>query len=345
MKPVSLLIWPAAAITGCILTGLLRSYALAHQILDLPGHRSLHSNPTPRGGGISIVLASEACLVVAYLAHELSALIAIAIGAGTLLVAMIGWMDDRRPLTYQIRLSVQAMAALVALILLAAAHGPATRSITMTRLAIWNLLAGLGVIWATNLYNFMDGIDGLAATEGIIAGLAGAILIAQQSPGLAWVCLGVSGACAGFLVFNWQPAKIFMGDTGSGSLGFLFAILALASWNAGSARLIQWVIILGAFIFDATITLIRRVVARQAFHTAHRSHAYQRAVRSGWSHQRVTLVFGAISTVLGFCALAVGRWPQLDLLWYSVAILIVAVPYAWVELRLSFRSADLGQST
>jgi len=173
------------------------------------------------------------------------------------------------------------------------------------------VLAALGLVWFVNMYNFMDGIDGIAGSEAVTAGLAGgALLLALGSPGLATLSLLLAAASAGFLAWNWQPARIFMGDVGSGFLGFCFAALALASERAGALPLLGWVLLLGVFLFDATATLGRRVVRGEKWYDAHRSHAYQRAVQGGWRAAAVTGAVIAINLVLGALAWAAAAEPR-----------------------------------
>jgi Fuc2NAc and GlcNAc transferase len=192
--------------------------------------------------------------------------------------------------------------------------------------------AALFIVWCVNLYNFMDGIDGIAAGQGVVAALAGAALCgARGDLGLACAALTVAGANAGFLVWNWAPARIFMGDVGSGLLGFLFAVLGLAAEREGAVPLLAWVLLFAPFVADATITLIRRVARREAWYAAHRSHAYQRAVQAGWPHARVSAAT---------MALAVGEIPlAAAATWYPAALVpallvsagVLGGTYIWLE--------------
>jgi Fuc2NAc and GlcNAc transferase len=159
---------------------------------------------------------------------------------------------------------------------------------------------------AHNLYNFMDSIEGIAAAEALVVGLGGALLLAASSPPLAPVSALVAAAAAGFLVWNWPPARLFMGDVGSGFLGFAFGALALASERARALPAVLWLVLLGPFFVDATVTLLRRLARGDRWFVAHRSHAYQRAVQAGCSHGRVT------STVAGLSLASVaGAWMAL----------------------------------
>jgi Fuc2NAc and GlcNAc transferase len=196
------------------------------------------------------------------------------------------------------------------------------------------VLAVVGCVWMVCLFNFMDGIDGISGTEATTAGLwGGALLWLAGSHELAVLSLMVGAAAAGFLVWNWAPARIFMGDVGSCLLGFCFAIVALSSERAGAVPLLVWMILLGVFVFDATVTLLRRVVRRERWHEAHRSHAYQRAVQSGWSHRQVSGGVAVTNLALGALATAGWRWPELLPLCVLAALVLLTAIYVWVERR------------
>jgi Fuc2NAc and GlcNAc transferase len=192
-------------------------------------------------------------------------------------------------------------------------------------------LAVLGIVWATNLYNFMDGIDGLAGAEAASVGLLGAALLAPWNPSLAVVAALVAGSAAGFLPLNWAPARIFMGDVGSGFLGFLFAALAVASEHAGALPALIWLLLLGVFFADATITLLRRFVRGDRWYAPHRSHAYQRAVQGGWSHAGVSGAVLGLNAALGAMAWWITREPGLLLPMLAAAGVIMAILYLLLE--------------
>jgi Fuc2NAc and GlcNAc transferase len=194
-----------------------------------------------------------------------------------------------------------------------------------------SLLAVVGLAWLTNLYNFMDGIDGLAASEAVSVGLVGGgILAVAGADGIALAAFSLAATAGGFLVFNWPPAKIFMGDVGSGLLGYAFGVLALASERAGAVPLVVWMFLLAVFIVDATATLIRRVMKGERWYEAHRAHAYQRAVQAGYSHRQVTLAIMGLNVLLAVAA--VGAWAVPSLLPVVVIVtagLLFAVWYAF----------------
>lgn len=293
------------------LSGLARRYAQAHALLDVPNERSSHSVPTPRGGGLAIALVVLAGLVLLALVGRVGPRLALALGGGGALVAAAGWEDDRHGLPISARLMVHVAAAvwtvawLGGMPLLTVGTGAVHLGFGGA------LLAVLGVAWLTNLYNFMDGIDGLAAAEAVTVGLVGTLLLAPREPSLALVAVLLLAAAAGFLVWNWSPARLFMGDVGSGFLGFFFGGLAVASENVHALPALLWLVLLGPFFVDATVTLLRRMARGERWLAGHRSHAYQRAVQAGWSHQRVTGAVIALSAALGLLGSLVMRNPAL----------------------------------
>jgi Fuc2NAc and GlcNAc transferase len=324
-------LWLGAFVMAWFFTARVRAYAVAREILDYPNARSSHDVPTPRGGGLAIVLVVELCIVLVSFSHALPPRTAIALAGGSALIALVGWLDDRRSLRPRARLAVHLLAAVSTVALLG---GLPTLAIGPYRLALGvagSVLAVLIIVWLLNLWNFMDGIDGIAGGEGLIAGIACGLLLWPVSPGLALVALAISAACGGFLVLNWQPAKIFMGDVGSATIGFLFATLALSSERAGATPIVAFCLILGTFIFDATLTLIRRVLAGEAWHQAHRAHAYQRAVQSGRTHREVSGASAVITVLLAVGAWLMVRWPAATLPIVLLGVLMVLALYLWVE--------------
>jgi Fuc2NAc and GlcNAc transferase len=275
-----------------LLTGMVRRYAIRRAILDVPNHRSSHSEPVPRGGGVAIVAAIGMALAAIMQVAPIPDGVATALVGGGGAVALIGWFDDRYTLSAGLRAVVHLLAAAWALVAVVGVD-------RFARDPGGSLLAILFIAWLTNLYNFMDGADGVAGTETICAGLVGAVLLAfHGQPGLALLSLATAAAAAGFLVWNWPPARIFMGDVGSCFLGFSFGVLALAGEKVGAVPLLIWIVVLGVFFWDASFTLIRRVLAGEPWYAAHRTHAYQRLIQLGWSHRRVALAVLAGNVLL-----------------------------------------------
>ena len=313
-------------------TGQARGYAIRRAMFDVPNDRSSHTVSTPRGGGIAIAVTTLIGTSIAGMRGLISLQVAVAIVGGGALVAAIGWLDDRREVPPPVRIVVHLLAAIWSVAWLG---GMPSIELGVTRLDMGlfgTVIAVAGIVWAINLYNFMDGIDGIAGSEAVMVGLiAGGLLWLRDARGLATISVMVAASSAGFLVWNWAPAKIFMGDTGSGLLGFLFAVLALASENAGAAPLLSWVTLMGVFVFDATATLLRRAARGDRVHTAHRSHAYQRVVQSGVTHARVTQAVAALTAVLGvLCLIATSR-PSLLLPVVAVAFGLLFALYLRIE--------------
>lgn len=285
----SALPWLAAA--AAVAAGgawLARWHALRHGLLDEPGERRSHRVPTPRGGGIGIVLAWGGICAAFGTTGVLPAPLAAATAGGLVLVAGAGWIDDHRPLSPWWRLAAH-VAAGIALAAGLAAAGAAP---------LLQLLALAGVPVMVNAWNFMDGIDGLAASQAALAAAGFALLSA--SPQAALPALALAAACVGFLPFNFPRARIFLGDVGSGSLGFALAVLAclllLQEGAAGGPGLLPLVFLpLSAFLLDAALTLGWRIVRGERWWTAHVGHAYQRLAARLGSHVPVTLGYGAWS--------------------------------------------------
>lgn len=298
---VSLLaVFAAAGVVSWLLTGTARRWMLARGTLDVPNERSSHVVPTPRGGGLAIAAVMLVGLVGGMAFGWLPLRLGIGLLGGGLMVGAIGWADDCFNLTYRPRLAVHFAAALWTLAWLGGfprLHlGAASLPLGI---AGW-VLASLGIVWTVNFYNFMDGIDGIAGGEAVVVGLAGGLLLmATGAADLAALSFLIAASSFGFLLWNWSPARIFMGDVGSGVLGYLFSALAVASENRGAVPMLVWVLLLGVFVVDATVTLVRRALDREVVFNAHKKHAYQRAVQSGWSHGRVSAVVMLLGVVLG----------------------------------------------
>jgi Fuc2NAc and GlcNAc transferase len=272
------------------LTGMLRSYALRRGMLDVPNERSSHVEPTPRGGGAAIVVATLGATCVLALAGALNWTVALGFGAAGGIVAIAGFLDDRAHLKRRWRLLSHFAAAFI---LLLSVSGPHPITILDGVTSSWTTLpvAILYVVWLINLTNFMDGIDGIAASEAVSVAVGGAVLYLIAEPRAdGWpVPLVFAAAAGGFLIWNRPPARIFMGDVGSGFVGIAVAAMSLQASTVSTSLFWGWLILMGVFVVDASITLIRRVLRAERVWDAHRTHAYQHAATRWHTHRGVTL--------------------------------------------------------
>lgn len=291
-------LWAFVFAISFVLTWGLRRYALTHQVMDIPNARSSHQVPTPRGGGLAIVVTFLGALP--FLAwtgtlrlNELCALF----GAG-LITAVIGFIDDHRHIDARWRLLGHFIAAFWGLAWLG---GLPSLSIFghVIDMGVWGaLLAAVYLVWLLNLYNFMDGIDGIASIEAICVGIGSVAMYAVAGlPTLSAISMILIAAVAGFVLWNFPVARIFMGDAGSGFLGIVLGLLSLMAAWADQRLFWGWLILLGVFIVDATITLLRRLFRGDRIYQAHRSHAYQYAARQAGRHAPVTWCVALINLV------------------------------------------------
>lgn len=350
------------------LTGRVRRYALRAGLCDLPGARRSHARVTPRGGGLAIALVSLTAFVWLAMQGVLARTDALALCGAGALTAAIGFADDHRPLAARWRLPVHLLAACWALYWLgqgphptgAVTRGtgilppwiaelpagllpavfsarwpllvPSSGAAGALLAAVLVLLIVLTLVWLLNLYNFMDGIDTIAALQAIVICVAGAGLsvLAGHAP-LAPGPLVLAAACAGFLYWNLPPARIFLGDAGSGFLGIVIGIFALQAGRADAALLAAWLILAGAFLMDAGVTLLGRIVRRQRIWLAHREHAYQHLARRYGTHLPVAAGFALVTA---FWSAPLAGFVALHRIAPSTGLLVACVPLAVAALAL-----------
>jgi Fuc2NAc and GlcNAc transferase len=291
--------------------------------------RSSHQVPTPTGGGIGIVLAASLAGVFVALPYPVEIYPVIIAG---ILMAIIGYLDDRQPIPARWRLGGQVLlAGAVAVTVPLEILGPQI-GVALPESLFLILLVLAGALWI-NLFNFMDGIDGIAAAEAIFL-LLGALFIAWWFEpavwyqGVFWWMVWLAAACFGFLLLNWAPAKIFMGDAGSTYLGLMLFFFAIATMAGAWLSLAQWLILGAAFLADSLTTLVRRALNGEPVWQAHRRHAYQNLQRRLGSHARATLIYLAIDVLLLLpLAWLAGAWRQYDWL-FLLAAYAILVPAA-----------------
>ncbi|MEX6502169.1 MraY family glycosyltransferase [Pseudomonas zhanjiangensis] len=333
---------PAVAGVSLFMTGALRRYALARSLMDIPNARSSHSVPTPRGGGVAIVvsflLALPLMAGMSLIAWPLAWAL-LGAGAG---IAVLGFLDDHGHIAARWRLLGHFAAAIWALFWLGGLPPVAMFGFTFDLGWFGHALAAVYLVWLLNLYNFMDGIDGIASVEAICVCLGGALLymllgIAGSAPFAAWVMpMLLAAAVTGFLFWNFPPARIFMGDAGSGFLGITLGVLSLqAAWVAPQL-LWGWLILLGVFIVDATFTLLRRLLRGDKVYEAHRSHAYQYASRQIGRHLPVTLIVAGINLLW---LLPIALWVGLGGVDGLLGLLVAYVPL--LGLAVKYHAGEL----
>jgi len=266
--------------------------------MDIPNERSSHQTPTPRGGGIAFVATSLVGFLLLLLINNLDNADLLALCGAGIIVAIAGHLDDRQRISgATVRLVVHAIGAIILIVGIGFPSQISLFDRTVNTGTIGSILGVLYLVWLLNLFNFMDGTDGIAASEAIFVLLAGAILNHHVLTGInhSAAALILAASIFGFLLYNWSPAEIFMGDVGSGYLGIAIGGLSLMAAKQQPELLWVWIILLGVFVSDATITLIRRLLGKQKPHVAHRSHAYQHLAIRFNSHTKISLVVLAIN--------------------------------------------------
>ncbi len=324
--PISLVF--AALILSCVGTWLLLGTLRRRAVLDLPNDRSSHSVPIPRGGGLAVVAAIAVTWLIWALSTGQDIVLWGAPVVGAIGLAILSFADDIRSLPASVRLSGHAAAVGLGLWATGgtgafAAFLPPVLDLPITALA-W--------LWFINLYNFMDGIDGIVGVETIAigVGVSGLTVVAIAPASFAIPSLLVASATVGFLIWNWHPARIFLGDAGSVPVGYLigFMLIAMAGNDTGNGTALAAAILLPlVFEIDATVTLARRLVQGKRPTEAHREHAYQRAVQGGWSHARVCLLITGVNIVLIALATATSTLQPVPALILGVGVTVVAIRF------------------
>lgn len=319
---------------------LLLKYSSRVDLIDYPNIRSLHTTPTPRGGGLGIFLGVIVSVSLFFLSGYRSLGTAEFVGFifSLFLIGFVGFLEDLKGFSRITRFVFQVTASLIFVTTVGTLKYVSLPFIGAIHFGI--LAVPLTILWIValaNIYNFMDGIDGLAAGEAVIAGSFLAIIaLLEGSQTVFLLSLLIASASIGFLVFNFPPAMIFMGDVGSTTLGFLFAALAVIGSHKGPEAIpfVTILLLLGTFIFDTVVTLVRRIFKREQWYKAHKSHYYQRAVLHGYSHKQVALVEYGISALLGISSIVYIKTSQaiqtlVIVLWLS----ILSCFCIWISLK------------
>lgn len=332
-----IIIFLGLLVLSICLTGLFRRYALKKELMDHPNHRSSHSEPTPRGGGIVFVLLFLGAFLLACEFKVIPSYMFKVFALPAAVIAVLGYCDDVKGLSAKLRLAIQVAAAVIFLY-----------SIQLSGIgfgAIQLLMIIGAIVWSTNLYNFMDGTDGLAAIEALtVYGVGGFLLWHNGAESLALLAGIIVASIGGFLVWNWPKARIFMGDSGSLFLGFLIIPIALIGHIEYGFSCFVWMILYLFFLMDATLTLLRRLIHREKWYEAHRLHAYQRLHQAGYSHSQVLWVAIGLNSLFALLALLVAFNIVPIMLALLAAMMIYLVFYIFVEFQLPMYSKSHGKS-
>jgi len=318
--------------------GLTRLLSVHLTILDVPNARSSHAVATPRGGGLAIVAAFAGGIALAW-AGGFGALFRggefLVFCAAALSIAAVSLYDDFCTLPAKVRLLAQSAAAMLAMYGgMVVEHLPLLGGFDLGVLAY--PLTLLWMVGLVNAYNFIDGLDGFAAATAVIAAAFLAFIAALAgNEQVLWMAMLLSAASGGFLLFNWQPARIFMGDVGSTFIGFCFAAMAVIAARAGAGHIDIFVVplLLFHFLFDAVFTFLRRLVAGENVFSAHRSHLYQLLNRMGWSHRRAATAYAAAAVLQGIAAIWMVKNPAEERLIVFLPFVIAYLLVAWQVVR------------
>ncbi len=307
-------------VATALVTGVATRYSRYAGLLDEPGERRSHESPVPRGGGIAMIVCLLSALLICRHYGWIDIPLFLTWLSPLLMVAVVGWWDDHTPLSAKFRIFIQLFAVLTAL---------AGFSSVFELNSTTALVFLIGAIWLLNLFNFMDGSHGLAAGQGIFAGIVFAWLLhdAEQYDA-ALTALLITAVCAGFLPWNFPKPRVFMGDVASGPLGLAFAILGIWSILSESLTAAVIVLVLSTFIIDASLTLLNRMYRRQRWYTAHTEHAYQRLIALGCGHTETFLWYQSVNVLVVLPGVVWMRYLE-GFQWTITGTIMITQALAW----------------
>ena len=329
---ISLITFIALASFAYVGVRWIRHFAQKRSILDHPGERSSHLVPTPRGGGLAIVLLIlVASAVSAGQAGWNKSLIYVAGGA---IIAWLGWRDDLHSLSPRVRFVVQGLVALISIFGLGYFKAVTIPMFGELQLGVIGIaITFLWIIGLTNAYNFMDGIDGMAGGVALSAGIGWMWLTSNTQNAFAfWIALAITASSLGFLGHNWSPARIFMGDVGSTFLGYSFAVLPLISSDQSGDALLLGTLLMWTVIMDAGVTFIGRLFKHENVLSAHRSHLYQRLVIAGYKHTTISSLYIVLTLLAGLLSYEWSQGHQ-----FAPPLIFLGLPLIWVILSVYAR--------
>jgi len=305
----------------------LMHYLRQQDIVDRPNERSMHAGAVPRGGGLIIIALVLCCLILLGVTSPDRPLFFAGITLCLLAWAVLSWCDDRFDLSPRLRFSVQVLIASATVFL----FGWVDTFLGVSLAWAGPIMSVFGLLWMANLNNFMDGMDGLAAAQAIIGGLTlGVWFFYLGDFALATLCLVIVASSYGFLLWNWHPAKIFMGDVGSIGLGALYATLMIIAANRYQLPILSLLLIFAVFIADATFTILNRLRKGERVWLPHRSHFYQRAGLAGVQHTTVTLVAIVLMSICSLFATLSVLYRDIILPLLGMATVMLTMVGFWV---------------
>tara|TARA_B100000959_G_C14924865_1_gene601094 strand:- start:136 stop:1161 length:1026 start_codon:yes stop_codon:yes gene_type:complete len=290
MPYLSILYLLIAAAISTLGTKAYISFALNKNILAIPKDRSLHSVPIPKGGGIIIGATFLSGLLLLLLINIVPSELAVALLGGGIALVIVGFIDDLREVEPVIRFIIQFLVSFWALYWLGGMPEIEIGPWVLKQSWVLHLIGSLGIVWFINLFNFMDGVDGMLASNASLFSLMGALaLFWLGHSSLSVILVLLVASLTGFLIYNWAPAKVFMGDSGAAFIGYTLAVIALYSVSERMLNFWTWIILMGYFVADTTTTMVIKIVTvRGWFHEEHRSHAYQQLALMWKDHRRTT---------------------------------------------------------
>jgi UDP-N-acetylmuramyl pentapeptide phosphotransferase/UDP-N-acetylglucosamine-1-phosphate transferase len=325
---------------GYIGVALIRHWALRRNLLDIPNERSSHTRPIPRVGGLAIVVITLIGFIIIWILCPAWPWLALFVYvSGAILIAVVSWLDDVNSLPNRVRFAVHSLSA--AMVIMGIGYW---RKIYLPLLGTINLgwlglaITFMWIVGLINAYNFMDGIDGIAGGQAVVAGLGWTILgWLDNQPLVVALGLLLAASSLGFLGHNWFPARIFMGDVGSAFLGYNFAVLTVVAAQRDPRFALAGVLLVWPFVFDSVFTFLRRLLHRENIFTAHCSHLFQRLVATGFSHKKVASLYIGLAIIGLVCSVSlVMEWRWADYL--TTIVIVIASLFLWLGTRWKERS-------
>lgn len=312
-----------------VLTWLVRIIAIRKSIIDLPTERSSHSVPMPLGGGLAIAIVWFFAISFLFFYEGISTKLFFALLCGVP-IAIVGFIDDLISVSPKIRFAIQLISSILVLLIFEGLDSINMGFATIGVPYVFSVLSILGIVWFTNLFNFLDGIDGYLGAEVFFIGIISMLFLGDIP------LLALSAIIGGFLIWNWQPAKIFMGDVGSTLIGFTIGVFIVYSQKSSDTSIFIWLILTSLFWFDATLTLYRRWRNREPLLIPHKKHANQRLVQAGYSHQKVVLYAQILNISLILFIWIAFSFPEFSVLSFLLNIVYLYIFVKFIDRKFPF---------